>query len=168
MATAVEIKNSNSRIWELSVAGTGAIGPVPAGSYYNYDQAAGLVRFGIDPSGNTYFNSGYGSAGIAYGCRAWVNFNGQGTIAILGSGNITSVTRFATAVYDINMSNAMPDINYSVGGSVQNGSFGFAMIMGLENYTYARVKTTTTARIYTRHDNYGLVESPDVSVNIHR
>jgi hypothetical protein len=44
-------------------------------------------------TGNNFqFNSGYGSVATAYGCRAWVNFNGTGTVAIRASGNVTSIT----------------------------------------------------------------------------
>ena len=38
------------------------------------------TRMTLDSSGNLQFNSGYGSVATAYGCRAWVNFNGTGTI----------------------------------------------------------------------------------------
>ena len=73
----------------------------------------------LDTSGNTSFagnlafNSGYGSVATAYGCRAWVNFNGTGTVAINGSGNVTSITDGGTGVYTVNITNAMPDANYS-------------------------------------------------------
>lgn len=65
-----------------------------------------------DSSGNLSFNSGYGSNGTAYGCRAWVNFNGTGTVAIRGSGNVTSITDRGTGEYTINFTTAMPDANY--------------------------------------------------------
>jgi hypothetical protein len=65
-------------------------------------------------SGNLSFNSGYGSVATAYGCRAWVNFNGQGTVAIRASGNVTSITDNGTGSYTVNITNAMPDANYSV------------------------------------------------------
>ena len=46
-------------------------------------------------SGNLSFNSGYGSSAVAYGCRAWVNFDGTtntgGFCTIRGSGNVTTV-----------------------------------------------------------------------------
>lgn len=64
-------------------------------------------------SGNLSFNSGYGSSAVAYGCRAWVNFNGTGTVAIRASGNVTSITDNGTGAYTINFTNAMPDANYS-------------------------------------------------------
>jgi hypothetical protein len=68
-------------------------------------------------SGNLSFNSGYGSSAVAYGCRAWVNFNGTGTPAIRGSGNVSSITDNGTGDYTVNFTNAMPDANYVVTAS---------------------------------------------------
>ena len=67
----------------------------------------------IDSAGLLKFNSGYGSAATAYGCRAWVNFNGTGTVAIRASGNVSSITDNATGDYTVNFTTAMPDVNYS-------------------------------------------------------
>jgi hypothetical protein len=58
-------------------------------------------------------NSGYGSTATAYGCRAWVNFNGTGTIAIRASGNVTSITDNGVGDYTVNFTTAMPDANYA-------------------------------------------------------
>ena len=71
-------------------------------------------RARIDTSGNFKFNSGYGSAATAYGCRAWVNFNGTGTPAIRASGNVSSITDNGTGNYTVNFTNAMPDANFAV------------------------------------------------------
>ena len=65
-------------------------------------------------SGNLEFNSGFGSAGVAYGCRAWVNFNGTGTVAIRASGNVSSITDRNAGSYTVNFTVAMPDANYAV------------------------------------------------------
>jgi len=70
-------------------------------------------RMRIDSSANLLFNSGYGSVATAYGCRAWVNFNGTGTAAIRGSGNVSSITDNGTGDYTVNFATAMPDANYS-------------------------------------------------------
>jgi hypothetical protein len=53
-----------------------------------------------------------------YVAKAWVNFNGTGTVAIRASGNVTSITDVGTGVYTINFTNAFSDSNYSwtVGG----------------------------------------------------
>jgi hypothetical protein len=78
-------------------------------------------------NGNALFNSGYGSAAIAYGCRAWVNFNGTGTVAIRASGNVSSVSDDGTGTYTINFTNAMPDANYNV---VSNGPPNSTSVVG--------------------------------------
>jgi hypothetical protein len=53
-----------------------------------------------------------GSAPI-YACRAWVNFNGTGTVAIRASGNVSSITDNGTGNYTVNFTTAMPDANYT-------------------------------------------------------
>jgi predicted flavoprotein YhiN len=52
------------------------------------------------------------SAGQA-SVRAWVNFNGTGTVAIRASYNVSSITDNATGDYTVNFTTAMPDANYS-------------------------------------------------------
>jgi len=47
-------------------------------------------------------------------CRAWVNFNGTGTVAIRGSFNVSSITDNGTGDYTVNFTTAMPDTNYAV------------------------------------------------------
>ena len=98
----------------------------------------------IDTSQNFKFNSGYGSAATAYGCRAWVNFNGTsaGTITPRGSGGVTSVTKNATGDYTINLNFTMPDANYAVVGSAGNTD------ASLNAYpTVPTSLTTTSARV---------------------
>ena len=88
--------------------------------------------------------------GINYSCRAWVNFNGTGTVAIRGSGNVSSITDNGTGDYTINFTNAMPDANYSTVGttgspSVAHGIFMF--VKGTGTATTAsnvRISTVTT------------------------
>ena len=72
-------------------------------------------------SGNLSFNSGYGSAAVAYGCRAWVNFNGTGTVAIRASGNVSSITDSGTGAYTVNFTNALVDANYA--GVIMTGTY---------------------------------------------
>jgi hypothetical protein len=64
-------------------------------------------------NGNFQFNSGYGSVATAYACRAWVNFNGTGTVAIRASGNVSSITDDGVGLYTLNFTTAMPDVNYA-------------------------------------------------------
>lgn len=53
-----------------------------------------------------------------YKCRAWVNFNGTGTVAIRASGNVSSITDNGTGSYTVNFTTTMPDANYATTLSV--------------------------------------------------
>ena len=76
-------------------------------------------------------------------CRAWVYFNGTGTVAIVGSFNVSSITDNGTGDYTINITNALPDGNYAVTGA---GTY----IAAGQFTTIGTVSTTTTAaRIVT-------------------
>jgi len=58
------------------------------------------------------------SAGVeVFTAKAWVNFNGEGTVAIRDSGNVSSVTDNATGRYTANLTSAMANSNYEVSGS---------------------------------------------------
>lgn len=62
------------------------------------------------------------TAGVeVYTAKAWVNFNGTGTVVIRAAGNVSSVTDNAVGDYTVNFTNDMPDANYAV--CVGNGSF---------------------------------------------
>jgi hypothetical protein len=98
--------------------------------------------------GNLQFNSGYGSAAVAYGCRAWVNFNGTGTVAIRASGNVSSITDNGIGTYRVNFTNNMPDGNYSVVATTTVDRF--ASSAADSNPTnYADVRSTNTSATYT-------------------
>jgi hypothetical protein len=49
-----------------------------------------------------------------YKCRAWVNFNGMGVVAIRASANVSSITDNGIGDYTANFINAMSDVNYCV------------------------------------------------------
>lgn len=51
-----------------------------------------------------------------YTAKAWVNFNGTGTVAIRASGNVSSITDNGTADYTVNFTVAMSDANYAAIG----------------------------------------------------
>ena len=62
-------------------------------------------------------------------CRAWVNFNGTGTVAIRADFNVSSITDDGTGGYTVNFTNAMPDANYSAVSTLgQSGGLVFARV----------------------------------------
>jgi hypothetical protein len=60
-------------------------------------------------------NSIQNTSGVeVYTAKAWVNFNGTGTVAIRASGNVSSITDNGTGDYTINFTNAVSDSNYAL------------------------------------------------------
>ena len=100
-------------------------------------------------------------------CRAWVNFNGTGTVAILASFNVSSITDNGTGDYTVNFTNAMPDINYSVAGIGGPNSSAGTPIQIMENNLSAR--TTSSIRIWNlRSAGGGALDVATISVQIFR
>jgi hypothetical protein len=68
-------------------------------------------------------NAIQGTDGVErYMARAWVNFNGQGTVAIRASGNVSSITDNGVGDYTVNFTAAMPDANYAAVGMGNNAT----------------------------------------------
>lgn len=65
-----------------------------------------------------------------YACRAWVNFNGTGTVAIRASGNVSSITDNGTGDYTVNFTTAMPDANYSASGTTNGVGIDRVSVVG--------------------------------------
>jgi len=112
----VEFKSTNNNN-VLRIKGNNATNGVAIGSTSSDDfvfttNATERMRI-EDSSGDLQFNSGYGSVATAYGCRAWLSFNGTGTVAINDSGNVTSITDGGAGIYTVNFTTNMPDANYS-------------------------------------------------------
>ena len=131
--------------------------------------AGGLARLSVSDSGVLSFNSGFGSVFAAYGCRAWVNFNGTGVVAIRASGNITSITDNNTGDYTVNFTNAMPDINYSAvsTASGENGArSSITDTVGANGA--ASPRTTTTLRVLAIDPNIAMRDAVFVNVAVFR
>ena len=114
------------------------------------------------------FNSGYGSAAVAYGCRAWVNFNGTGTVAIRASGNVTSITDNGTGDYTVNFTTAMPDANYSMSGAGRYQDDTPSI-----SFHTSVAPTSSACRIYASRDNGdnqgGVLSDMDyITIALHR
>jgi hypothetical protein len=111
-----------------------------------------------------------GSAPI-YACRAWVNFNGQGTVAIRASGNVSSITDNGVGDYTINFTTAMPDANYCVIGmssaNIQTGTNPVTLLPGVsiinDPNTY-QLKSTSQVRLF----NDSTVDTFDTNVAVFR
>ena len=99
-----------------------------------------------------------------YTAKAWVNFNGTGTVAIRASGNVTSITDNGVGDYSINLTTAIADNLYAVNVTCrgQSDTDASSTIGGVG------VITTTVARVYTKNGVNNLVDSSAVCVSIFR
>lgn len=86
-----------------------------------------------------------GSAPV-YACRAWVNFNGTGAVAIRSSGNISSITDSGTGDYTVNFSTALADDQYAFVGSASGNTTVPAFDISHKN---GDTKTSSAFRLYT-------------------
>jgi hypothetical protein len=118
----------------------------------------------LSVSGNLSFNSGYGSSAVAYGCRAWVNFDGTGTPAIRASGNVSSITDNGLGDYTVNFTTAMPDANYAWSGSATNAA-NSNIVMGQNAPT---APTASALRINTAQAGVSLADMQYVSISVFR
>lgn len=87
-----------------------------------------------------------------FACRAWVNFNGTGTVAIRSSGNVSSITDNGVGNYTINFSSPMPDTNYAVAGFAV---WGDAQAAGLVSQTSGYAPSVNSIPIRTVNANSG-------------
>ena len=96
-------------------------------------------------SGNINFNGWLNDDGSEnYKCRAWVNFNGTGTVAIRASGGVSSITDNGTGRCTVNFTTAMLDSNYSVTTSTDGTGSGSVPYHGSRSFTTNSVQITTT------------------------
>jgi hypothetical protein len=119
----------------------------------------------ITNTGLFQFNSGYGSVATAYGCRAWVNFNGTGTVAIRASGNVSSIGDNGTGIYTLNLTTAMPDTNYGVSAWCRSETSDNASRTVSTNAN--STKTTSALQIITAYTSSPR-DCPEVGVSIFR
>ena len=86
--------------------------------------------------------AGSGSPAINGLARAWVNFNGTGTVAIRASLNVSSITDNGTGDYTVNFTTAMPDANYATMKSP-----GVTALGNWDSYPLTSSQTASSVRI---------------------
>lgn len=98
--------------------------------------------------------------------KAWVNFDGTGTVSIRGSFNVTSITDNGTGNYTINFTNAITDANYCAlsSGSITNDTNATSS----SSPVTANNLSTSTVRIRTAGSSNTLFDFLNVFVAIFR
>ena len=108
---------------------------------------------------DTSGSSGSTPAQIEQGrAKAWVNFNGSGTIGIRDDYNVSSLTDNGMGDYTINFSNAMANANYSAVGMAMRDSTNTLTLLIRGDSTYGNSFTTGSVRLNTRENSNSLVD----------
>ncbi len=176
----VTVQRQGSNLIYPNSAGISAIvlgpGDTLAVEAYN-----GTSWFAVEGNGTLSLSTAFGTAtknalnasGAApiYACRAWVNFNGTGTVAIRASGNVSSITDNGVGNYTVNFGTAMPDANFSTIATASNqppytdAGCGFACVAldsgGVPSASTGSVRILTTLDA----NGYGY-DNASVSTNI--
>jgi hypothetical protein len=132
----------------------GGAGQSIGGTQVSLMAANSALSFVYRQSNTTWYRTSapaLGNVGTApvYAARAWVNFNGTGTVAIRASGNVTSITDNGTGDYTVNFTTAMADADYAMMGSGDNTGNTDVVLQ------VVATKTTTQCRILTAKPGVG-------------
>lgn len=120
------------------------------------------ISFVYRQSNTTWYRNSapaLGNVGTApvYAARAWVNFNGTGTVAIRASGNVSSITDNGTGDYTVNFTTAMSDANYAV--TAMAGTPGVTSAATTANFANT---TTITSSAFRFKTNSGAATTADL------
>ena len=98
--------------------------------------------------------------------KAWVNFNGTGTVAIRQSNNVSSITDDGTGSYTVNFTNAQVDANFAVSGNCKEDT---ANVRGDHVLTMWRIaNATSSTRVSVVNFAGTVVDNLEVYVVINR
>jgi len=86
--------------------------------------------------------------------KAWVSFNGTGTVAINANYNVTSITDNGVGDYTVNFTSALADANYGVAGYTRNAGGAGAVTLAAINTSGAQ--TTSACRFVTSYAAAGV------------
>lgn len=95
-----------------------------------------------------------------YTAKAWVNFNGIGTVAIRDDGNVSSITDNGTGDYTTNFSASLTSANYTTSGMAQRNTTNELLMIDIpaDSRGYTPLKTGSV-RLFVRWTHtFGLVD----------
>jgi hypothetical protein len=117
---------------------------------------------------NTLIEATSGGA-TYYFDKAWVNFEGDGTVGILGSGNVGSITDNAVGLYTVNYTNSMSNNDYATTGTAAGsyqGTSGTNGRCGIVSPNLNATYSTTAVQIITKDSADGNIDSTKISISI--
>ena len=156
-------------VLESNAAGTGTFSIASPATNTNraltLPDETGTVLTSVSAISSAQITGALSASGFApiYACRAWVNFNGTGFVAIRASGNVSSITDNGVGDYTVNFTTAMPDANYCAQVTKEPS----ASLADNVTYDARSVSTALLVRVLTAEANV-LADSINVNVSIFR
>lgn len=111
-----------------------------------------------------------GSTGITFpnegtNTKAWVNFNGTGTVAVREDGNVSSITDNGTGLYTVNFTTAMPNANYATMVTGCSYSETTQSYIGYEGQSGQSQSSKTASSVRISNSNTAALYDP-ISANV--
>jgi hypothetical protein len=115
-------------------------------------------------------NGAQSGSAPGYVARAWVNFDGSGTVSIRASGNVSSITDSGVGNYRVNFTTAFDDTNYAMAGCGQyvTGGSVNSPVVGFQSANQSPVITTSVCQVVLSSDAATPVDSTRVTVSFFR
>jgi hypothetical protein len=121
-----------------------------------------------DTSGGNSSTTAEIKNGIA---KAWVNFNGTGTVAIRAQYNVSSITDNGTGDYTVNFTTAISDANYVAAGTVASdisNSSTMPIVKATTQFGTPSLKTTTACTFLLNFYSGGNADVAEIYLTFHR
>lgn len=109
-------------------------------------------------------SGGSSSLSVPGAAKAWVNFNGTGTVAIRAQLNVSSITDNGTGDYTVNFSSALTDANYAATALGSRQANTGPWIVTQEG----TAPTTSAVRVRNRNGSMNLEDCEGLNVSIFR
>lgn len=157
-------------VLETTATGVDVTGTVTATSFSGDGSSlTGLPAGYADSDALSLFNVS-GSAPV-YASRAWVNFNGTGTVAIRASGNVSGITDNGTGNYTVNFTTAMVGADYAislaeVGNTTVPSTSTTVSSMDVQSYSSTALTIRTFNHLGSANDTF-VEDIANVFVTVH-
>jgi hypothetical protein len=168
------IRNQGNDIFFSTDSGSTGNVVIKNGGNVGIGTTAPLGQLHIQHATNTGMASANHIFGISTGgisisavpiAKAWVNFNGTGTLAIRDSYNIASVTDNGTGDYTVNFATAFSNADYAfIGGNARESSTDLTNIGPDHNNP---TKTASTLRICAKRGGQSKVDCDHIAIMVY-
>ena len=97
--------------------------------------------------------------------KAWVNFNGAGTVAIRDDFNVSSITDSGVGLFKVNITNALPNTNYVVTAGMSHLSGTYLAYPHLRDRDQS-TRSTTQFQLDVTNNSGAATDSEEIHIAV--